>query len=128
MPETPDIQFLDKYRAETSTSDNAESSNSASARKRRVVSTEDKAQDESYVYDVPEDQFEDEDEEGRFFGGGLTEEQSKLLDLVDQYDAEEAGIKKLELPSSCTATDSFCIAHIDRSVDAKQRQENDSEV
>ncbi|RCH87766.1 hypothetical protein CU097_010772, partial [Rhizopus azygosporus] len=32
----------------------------------------------------------DDEEGGRFFGGGLTSEQHDILDLVDQYDAEEA--------------------------------------
>jgi beta-catenin-like protein 1 len=37
-----------------------------------------------------EEVFEQDDEEGgRFFGGGLTSEQHDILDLVDQYDAEE---------------------------------------
>lgn len=93
MPATPDIQFLDKYRAEAGSSTEAESS--SSSRKRRNVTIEDEqdgaVDDMVAYYPEPDDQLEAqaEDEEGRFFGGGLTEEQQRLLDWVDEYDVEE---------------------------------------
>lgn len=94
MPATPDVQFLDKYRAEAGSSAEAAAAAESSSRKRRNVTVEDvvdEAGDIVEYYPEPDDQFEAqaEDEEGRFFGGGLTEEQQRLLDLVDEYDVEE---------------------------------------
>ncbi|KAF7726248.1 hypothetical protein EC973_008958 [Apophysomyces ossiformis] len=111
MPETPDLQFLDNYRAAT---EEAESSNAASAGKRRHISEED---DEDYLSANANDAFDfpDEDEEGRFFGGGLTEEQSKLLDLVDDYDAEE--------PEALTATNvKKMILRFEKAINRNQEQ------
>lgn len=94
LPATPDVQFLDKYRAEAGSSAEAAAAAESSSRKRRNVTVEDvvdEAGDIVEYYPEPDDQFEAqaEDEEGRFFGGGLTEEQQRLLDLVDEYDVEE---------------------------------------
>lgn len=37
---------------------------------------------------LPEGFFEDEDEDGRFFGGGVSEKQSAILDFIDEQDKE----------------------------------------
>ncbi|CEG68080.1 hypothetical protein RMATCC62417_07673 [Rhizopus microsporus] len=77
MPETPSVDFFDKYK---DSSEMAEPS-----QKRQHMEVEQQQQEEE------EQVFEQDDEEGgRFFGGGLTSEQHDILDLVDQYDAEEA--------------------------------------
>lgn len=88
MPETPDVDFLDKYR---------EADNEQQEHKRRnTESAETNDEDDMQGYSV-QDYFEDEqDDEGRFFGGGLTDEQSRLLDLVDEYDVEEASTRQQE--------------------------------
>lgn len=52
--------------------------------------------DEAGVYDQGEDDYDngeaDEEEGGRFYGGGLTDEQRRMLELVDEIDAEEVHI------------------------------------
>lgn len=76
MPETPSVDFFDKYK---DSSEMAEPS-----QKRQHMEVEQQQEEEE------EQVFEQDDEEGgRFFGGGLTSEQHDILDLVDQYDAEE---------------------------------------
>lgn len=91
MPATPDVAFLESYRAESDTQPESSSSSSSNdaARKRRNVTIEDEDDMTPMDYGV-QDVVEEDDEEGRFFGGGLTDEQSRLLDLVDQYEDEEA--------------------------------------
>ncbi|CEG80475.1 hypothetical protein RMATCC62417_14809 [Rhizopus microsporus] len=74
MPETPSVDFFDKYK---DSSEMAEPS-----QKRQHMEVE--QQEEEEVFE------QDDEEGGRFFGGGLTSEQHDILDLVDQYDAEEA--------------------------------------
>lgn len=92
MPETPDIQFLDNYRAAAEAAESSSSSTVAgNDSKRRNIGYDDEDDEAGYVPTEDTFDFGDEDEEGRFFGGGLTEEQSRLLDLVDDYDAEEVG-------------------------------------
>lgn len=89
MPATPDVAFLESYSANSDTQ--AESSSDAAARKRRNVTIEDEDEDTAGMVEYGvQDVVEEDDEEGRFFGGGLTDEQSRLLDLVDQYEDEEA--------------------------------------
>lgn len=87
MPATPDVAFLESYSANSDTQ--AESSSDA-ARKRRNVTIEDEDEDTAGMEYGVQDVVEEDDEEGRFFGGGLTDEQSRLLDLVDQYEDDEA--------------------------------------
>ncbi|KAJ8655628.1 hypothetical protein O0I10_008717 [Lichtheimia ornata] len=86
MPATPDVAFLESYSANSDTQ--AESSSDA-ARKRRNVTIEDEDEDTAGMEYGVQDVVEEDDEEGRFFGGGLTDEQSRLLDLVDQYEDDE---------------------------------------
>lgn len=52
-------------------------------------------EDESYNRAVPPggdgDYFADEDEDGRFFGGGLSSTQKEILDIFDQGDQDASG-------------------------------------
>lgn len=92
MPATPDMQFFDKYKeASTLAAEQAEdSSNEEPASKRRNMGEGLEDDDEAYAAERYQDEdAELEDEEGRFFGGGLTSEQSNILDLVDEYDVDE---------------------------------------
>ena len=41
---------------------------------------------------MPEDDVPDDDEEGRFFGGGVNKDTAEVLDFIDQRDAEDAGV------------------------------------
>jgi beta-catenin-like protein 1 len=85
MPATPDMQFFDKYKDAA----DLPGSSTEHVNKKRNIDQED-IQEEDY----PAERYQDEDtelddEEGRFFGGGLTQEQSSILDLVDEYDVDE---------------------------------------
>lgn len=86
MPANPDVDFLDKYQSADATY------NDPKGKRRALDATpdEDTTTDETQIAEA-DDQFvwNDNDEEGRFFGGGLTHEQSKLLELVDQFDQDE---------------------------------------
>lgn len=33
--------------------------------------------------------YDEEEDEGRFYGGGLTEEQQRIIDLMDEVEDEE---------------------------------------
>ncbi|KAI7903181.1 Catenin-beta-like protein [Cokeromyces recurvatus] len=94
MPATPDIDFFNKYKATEATTEIAESSKSnmddEHYSKRRYIGDDD--EDLAYTAEKYQDNAEFEDEEGRFFGGGLTEEQSNILDLVDEYELEETEV------------------------------------
>lgn len=94
MPATPDMQFFDKYKeASTLPGEQAEDSTTEEPfSKRRNMGENNNDDDEDAPYTAERYQDEDtelEDEEGRFFGGGLTSEQSSILDLVDEYDVDE---------------------------------------
>lgn len=88
MPATPDMQFLDKFKGSSDAHDQGESS-SEPASKRRNIEEEDEEESMEYTERYQDEDAEFEDEEGRFFGGGLTNEQSNILDLVDEYDVDE---------------------------------------
>ncbi|KAG2181976.1 hypothetical protein INT43_006902 [Umbelopsis isabellina] len=86
LPDNPSMEFLDKYK-EASRDDEGEGSSA----KRRNIMEEDT--DEAGDYELGEDDYDngeaDEEEGGRFYGGGLTDEQRRMLELVDEIDAEE---------------------------------------
>ncbi|KAG0167587.1 hypothetical protein DFQ28_000837 [Apophysomyces sp. BC1034] len=112
MPETPDLQFFDNYRAATEEAES--SSNAANNNKRRNVAEK---EEEDYVPVSTDDAYEfaEDDEEGRFFGGGLTDEQSKLLDLVDDFDVEE--------PDALTATNvKKMVLRFEKAINRNQEQ------
>ncbi|KAI8994501.1 Catenin-beta-like protein [Pilobolus umbonatus] len=99
MPSTPDLQFMDKYKEALENSENSNQQDGPSSSKKRNVQIE----EEEEAQPTPNYDSPDDDDEGRFFGGGLTHEQTDILDLVDQYDAEETealtatNVKKLIL-------------------------------
>ncbi|RIA90269.1 Catenin-beta-like protein [Glomus cerebriforme] len=71
--------------------------------KGKAVQISDEVEEQEYYID-DYDEYEsgaEEEEGGRFYGGGLTEEQKRILDLVDQFDIEEqenldlAGVRKM---------------------------------
>lgn len=95
MPATPDMQFFDQYKG---ASEAVEESEEPATKKRNIE------EDDEYMEDMEryrEEDAEFEDEEGRFFGGGLTNEQSNILDLVDEYDVDEVNPIKLFDKSTC---------------------------
>ncbi|ORZ19583.1 Catenin-beta-like protein [Absidia repens] len=91
MPATPDVDFLDKYQSnQQQQSQGGDDTADDIKGKRRAVDV-DAAPIDDNDFAEADDQFvwNDNDEEGRFFGGGLTDEQSKLLELVDQFDQDD---------------------------------------
>ncbi|RUS25529.1 Catenin-beta-like protein [Jimgerdemannia flammicorona] len=90
----PDQDFLDKYRELNATPEQAESSSSGSKSKRRNVTIEDEEDgaDDGVEYMG----YDEEEDEGRFYGGGLTEEQQQIMDLMDEVDEEEVSTKRTQ--------------------------------
>ncbi len=66
--------------------------------KGKAVQISDEVEEQEYYIDDYDDDdddgrgIEEEEEGGRFYGGGLTEEQKRILDLVDEVDIEEVCI------------------------------------
>jgi len=93
MPATPDMQFFDKYKEASTLPGEQTGDNSAeepSSKRRNMGGDYDDDEDAPYTAERYQDEdTELDDEEGRFFGGGLTSEQSNILDLVDEYDVDE---------------------------------------
>ncbi|KAG1451490.1 hypothetical protein G6F56_008071 [Rhizopus delemar] len=71
MPSTPSMDFFDKFQQEPS-------------QKKQHIEEEEEEEPQAEI-----DEGQDDEEGGRFFGGGLTSEQTDILDLVDEYDAEQ---------------------------------------
>lgn len=67
--------------------------------KRAIV--EDEGDDEIEAGpELPPDKDEgldDDDDEGRFFGGGITNKTSEVLDFLDERDKDELGVKLIAL-------------------------------
>ncbi|GBB94760.1 hypothetical protein RclHR1_02410006 [Rhizophagus clarus] len=79
-------------------------SNSSKGKGKAVQISDEVEEQEYYIDDYEEYESGLEEEEGgRFYGGGLTDEQKRILDLVDQVDIEEpedldlAGVRKMIL-------------------------------
>lgn len=85
LPDNPSLDFLDKYRQAS----NDEEIESSESKRRNVTIEEDEDDARNYGGEVDDYGYEDEEDEGRFFGGGLTDEQRKMLELVDEIDADE---------------------------------------
>ena len=47
------------------------------------------------------------DEEGRFFGGGITNDTAQALDFVDEQD-QESQLVRSQIPSRVVLTDHWC--------------------
>jgi hypothetical protein len=89
------MDFLNKYRQAS----NDEESESSESKRRNVTIEEDEDDARNYGGEVDDYGYEDEEDEGRFFGGGLTEEQKKILELVDEIDADE--VKRIKVFEKC---------------------------
>ncbi len=99
MPDAPSPEMLKKMRlGEEGTS--LEPPSSPTAPSKRIVTVQDADDDddddatepiggESFAPGNDPDYFAEEDEEGRFFGGGLTNEQKEILNIFDNAAAEQ---------------------------------------
>lgn len=100
MPDNPTPEMLKRMRMDTedssvttpsSTHDDAPSKhNPRAAYVRDEEDEEVGAAEGAFAPGGDADYFAEEDEEGRFFGGGLTKEQKDILNIFDKAGGEEA--------------------------------------
>lgn len=102
MPDMPTPEMLKKMRVDAPAGPSTEvspapSRNGASDRgKSRAATVEDEAEDmdeaadQNFAPGGDADYFVEEDDEGRFFGGGLSKEQKEILNIFDKDVAEGA--------------------------------------
>ena len=101
MPEAPTPEMLKRMKVEAPVSSTfsqpspPEVNGSSSKGKSRATTVEDVEEEEDNMEVSGEfapgndaDYFAEEDEEGRFFGGGLTEEQKTILNIFDKAGGE----------------------------------------
>ncbi|BEJ16975.1 hypothetical protein CspHIS471_0603760 [Cutaneotrichosporon sp. HIS471] len=95
MSDLPSADVLKRFKPDPESGD---SSSQSGARHARV---EDDNEDRGHtgISEEPLDDFEDDDEDGRFFGGGLNEEQSNILDIFDKAGDVEGETSGLTLPA-----------------------------
>ncbi|WWC85502.1 uncharacterized protein L201_000366 [Kwoniella dendrophila CBS 6074] len=97
MPDAPTPEMLKKYKqAEAEPPSGPQSLSTNGKGKARAATVEE--DDEDAYNQADRDVYEgDEDDEGRFFGGGLNNEQQQILDIFDKAGDEEDG-PTLDLP------------------------------
>lgn len=100
MPDNPTPEMLKKMRLDTPSNGDLEGSamdvdmpESSSAPRRQsrratVEDGDDKMVDTSFAPGGDADYFVEEDEEGRFYGGGLTSEQKQILSIFESAEGE----------------------------------------
>lgn len=101
MPDNPTPEMLKKMRADTSlvpssppsgpsSANNGTSRDTGKSRKATVRDEEDEDidMDRDFAPGGDADYFVEEDDEGRFFGGGLTSEQKDILNIFDNAGGE----------------------------------------
>ncbi|KAG2042794.1 Catenin-beta-like protein [Suillus americanus] len=100
MPDNPTPEMLKKMRLDTPSNGDSEDSNmdvdmpeSSSAphrqsRRATVEDGDDEMVDTSFAPGGDADYFVEEDEEGRFYGGGLTSEQKQILSIFENAEGE----------------------------------------
>ncbi|TEB35686.1 DUF1716-domain-containing protein [Coprinellus micaceus] len=93
LPANPSPDELKKWRQEAEQQNGQERTEPPAKRSRNVtmeeIPDEDSAMDTSdFAPGGDADYFEEEDEDGRFFGGGLTSEQKEILNIFDRAGGE----------------------------------------
>ncbi|CAG8478240.1 13480_t:CDS:10, partial [Acaulospora colombiana] len=86
----PNIEVLKAVRAKTEEAEELEEGPSDISRslKGKAVRISDEVEEQEYI-EYEEYREDDREEGGRFYGGGLTEEQKRILDLFDRVEEEE---------------------------------------
>lgn len=87
QPVNTRIDAIKKVRLQEEDNTDSQSSTGSDKGKGRAVTIADEEDEVEYV-DAHEDDIDD-DEDGRFYGGGLTDEQKTILDVFDR--AEQGG-------------------------------------
>jgi beta-catenin-like protein 1 len=103
IPENPTPEMLKKMRADTShvqppsPTRSSSTNDGATQNKRKLhkatvedIDNEDEDMDRDFAPGGDADYFVEEDDEGRFFGGGLTSEQKDILNIFDNAGGEGA--------------------------------------
>lgn len=99
MPEAPTPEMLKRMRIEEEqareSSPNGPSAYDKGKSRAAFVRTEEEEEEEAsarmdtdFAPNGDADYFAEEDEEGRFYGGGLTSEQKEILNIFDQVGGE----------------------------------------
>ena len=92
MPDAPTPDMIKRMRVDEEDTGTLRSDSSSKARKATVEDVDEdgdeRMQDEEFAPGNDADYFAEEDEEGRFFGGGLTSEQKDILNIFDQAGGE----------------------------------------
>lgn len=93
LPDNPTPEMLKKMRLDESTSPRtlSEPSTQDEPTRSRRATVEDAPEDEDDASFAPggdADYYAEEDEEGRFYGGGLTSEQKEILSVFEKAEME----------------------------------------
>ena len=103
MPDAPTPEMIKKMRVDEEDTGTRRIDPHSKLRKATVEDMEEDGDeemgDEEFAPGNDPDYFAEEDEEGRFFGGGLTSEQKDILNIFDQAGGE--GVKADVSPDPC---------------------------
>ncbi len=91
MPDAPTPDMLKRMKMEVAQDNDHEPSSQKTQTKNKTVTMEEEDDDDAENDFAPggdADYFAEEDEEGRFFGGGLTAEQKEILNIFDKSSGE----------------------------------------
>jgi beta-catenin-like protein 1 len=128
MPDAPTPDMIKRMRVEPSeeasppneTRNGKASEATAKSRKATVDDEDDEGmeEDEDFAPGNDADYFVEEDEEGRFFGGGLTTEQKEILNIFDSAGGEGAqlDVSTSVRDVSILMQDSFLVYSLGRTV------------
>jgi beta-catenin-like protein 1 len=96
MPDAPTPEMLKKMRVGEESESVPSDRNGTAGKGKHRATVEDVSDDDvnmdasSFAPGGDADYFAEEDEEGRFYGGGLTQEQKDILNIFDQAAGEGA--------------------------------------
>lgn len=103
MPNAPTPEMIKRMRVDEEETGTRPLDHSSKSRKATVEDVEEDGDvrmgDEEFAPGNDPDYFAEEDEEGRFFGGGLTSEQKDILNIFDQAGGE--GVQADVSPDTC---------------------------
>ncbi|TFK23271.1 DUF1716-domain-containing protein [Coprinopsis marcescibilis] len=103
LPDNPTPELLKKLKIEQPAASTPSDSNGAPAKPRtRKATVEDVEDDDSaapadFAPGGDADYFVEEDDEGRFFGGGLTSEQKEILNIFENAGEDQEPVEQLSL-------------------------------
>jgi beta-catenin-like protein 1 len=96
MPDAPTPDMIKRMKIGEEDTGTRRSDPSSKPRKATVEDVDEdgdeRMEDEEFAPGNDADYFAEEDEEGRFFGGGLTSEQKDIFNIFDQAGGEEAQV------------------------------------